>query len=287
MAPAYSPEEMRRYWRQHSRLWSDLDRDEDPEGLTNVCYNGAPLWLNRFAARCQRKTFLGLLASVGSLDGLPALDIGCGTGRWSRLLAERGARVTGIDLQCETLADNRRRHPACTFLEMSADAIGLKSASFHLASAVTVLQHIPYEPQMRALAEMRRVLVKGGSALILEGIRDRGPAVFSNTREEWFAKSRSCGFEVAREIAYDFAPLLYAMRGAASAARGDGDSALPSLEEYLERFRRSARATSFPRRVYRGLLHGATLVSYPLEDALRALAPISWGHHLGILLRAV
>src|SRR5258706_2793033 len=108
---AYTSDEMRRYWRLHSRIWSDLDREEDPEGLTNVCFNGSPLWLNRFAAHCQRKTVDRLLESVPDLRGLQALDVGCGTGRWSRLLSARGALTTGIDLQPEALRENQRRIP--------------------------------------------------------------------------------------------------------------------------------------------------------------------------------
>ena len=39
-----------------------------------------------------------MLAAVGDAKGLAVIDLGCGEGRFSRMLAERGARVTGLDL---------------------------------------------------------------------------------------------------------------------------------------------------------------------------------------------
>ena len=41
--------------------------------------------------------------------GTRVLDVGCGVGRWSRLLAARGADVTGMDLSPTMIAEARRR----------------------------------------------------------------------------------------------------------------------------------------------------------------------------------
>ena len=38
-----------------------------------------------------------MLEAVGSVKGLKVIDLGCGEGRFCRMLAERGANVTGID----------------------------------------------------------------------------------------------------------------------------------------------------------------------------------------------
>ena len=43
-----------------------------------------------------------------TMDGLTALELGCGTGYVSGWMAKRGARVTGIDLSSEQLATARR-----------------------------------------------------------------------------------------------------------------------------------------------------------------------------------
>lgn len=52
-----------------------------------------------------------LLAECLPVDGLDTLDLGCGQGWFSRQLAERGARVTGIDWS-EKQIEHARRHEA-------------------------------------------------------------------------------------------------------------------------------------------------------------------------------
>jgi SAM-dependent methyltransferase len=281
---------MRRYWREHSRLWRDLNREEDPEGLTNVCYNGAPLWLNRFASKCQKETFARLLEKTGPVAGKVVLDVGCGVGRWSSLLAGMGASVRGIDLQPETLADNRTRFPECRFFEMSADSIAFASGSFDMAVSVTVIQHMPPEVQEAAIREVRRVLKPGGWYLLLEGVADRGPHVFSRDTCGWIAQAASSGFEAVAVIPYDFAPLIYALRSASgrihAGSSGNG-GALAPVEEYVARFRNASRARGAARRAYRMLLRAATALSYPLESLLLRIGPAGMAHHAGILLRAV
>lgn len=279
---------MRRYWRLHSTIWSDLDREEDPEGLTNVCFNGSPLWLNRFAAHCQRKTVLKLLESVPDVRGLRALDVGCGTGRWSRLLSTRGALTTGIDLQPESLRENQRRLPDCRFVEMSVDKLAFAPACFDLANSVTVLQHVPYDAQLEALRDIRRVLVTGGHFMMLEAIIDRGPHVFSRSRDEWIREAAAAGFSLHTTVLYDFAPLLYGMRALADLARGNsGTDELPPVEEYVRKFRSIGERRGFVQGAYRAVLHAATILSYPIEPVVSVTGPRAFAHHAGFVFRAV
>ncbi len=50
-----------------------------------------------------------LLAACGDVAGLRVLDIGCGQGFFSRLLARKGARVIGVDMS-ERQVEHARRH---------------------------------------------------------------------------------------------------------------------------------------------------------------------------------
>jgi SAM-dependent methyltransferase len=48
-----------------------------------------------------------LLAAVGPVDGLRALDVACGHGRMTRELARRGADVVGVDISAALIAKAR------------------------------------------------------------------------------------------------------------------------------------------------------------------------------------
>src|SRR5829696_4026388 len=109
--------EVKRYWELRSSYWARSPHDGDPHALQNVCHPGAPLWLNRYYARFQEMAYQALL------DLLPppapkqrALDVGCGAGRWCRLLYERGYHTVGIDLQPDLIQSNRSRYPHIDFL---------------------------------------------------------------------------------------------------------------------------------------------------------------------------
>lgn len=59
-----------------------------------------------------------VLEAIGPSDGLTILDAGCGEGYLSRLLAQQGAKVTGID-SCAALVQSARRFAAFTELDVS------------------------------------------------------------------------------------------------------------------------------------------------------------------------
>ena len=50
-----------------------------------------------------------MLDLCGDVRGQHMLDLGCGEGRFCRMLAERGASVTGIDPIAEMIAASRAR----------------------------------------------------------------------------------------------------------------------------------------------------------------------------------
>ena len=52
-----------------------------------------------------------LLAACEPVDGLAVLDLGCGQGYFSRLLARRGAQVIGIDIADQAIAYARQHEP--------------------------------------------------------------------------------------------------------------------------------------------------------------------------------
>lgn len=105
-------------------------------------------------------TYLAKMASVRRyLDALPArtrvLDAGCGEGVLVDEYADR-LEITGVDANFSSV---RVRHA-------SLDALPFPDGSFDRALCLDVLEHLSYEQQPRALAELYRVLVPGGELLV-------------------------------------------------------------------------------------------------------------------------
>jgi len=89
------------------------------------------------------------------------LDVGCGTGRppWKTNAGEQDS-VIGIDSNFSALAVAKRRFPGRHFVCCQAEAMPFADSSFgRVVSSVA----LPYTDIPVALAEIRRVLVPGGS----------------------------------------------------------------------------------------------------------------------------
>jgi SAM-dependent methyltransferase len=101
------------------------------------------------------------------LDGLPAgvaLDAACGTGRLSRVLADRGHRVVGVDSSPDMLARAREGMPDGEFLPGDLHRLPLPDNEVDLVLCALALTHVPdLEP---VLAEFARVLRPGGHLVI-------------------------------------------------------------------------------------------------------------------------
>jgi 2-polyprenyl-3-methyl-5-hydroxy-6-metoxy-1,4-benzoquinol methylase len=72
--------------------------------------NAASMWPNNNLNACYQKEQISLIEMVfPELKGLSILDLGCGTGRNSRFLANRGASVMGIDFSANAIEIARRQ----------------------------------------------------------------------------------------------------------------------------------------------------------------------------------
>ncbi len=114
----------------------------------------------------------GLIRLIG---GKRILDLGCGNGRLSIMLAQSGNKVTGVDTSDEQIRLARELGNAGTgkpalanpvFLHMQMEETGLPSASFDLVIVSQSLHHAAKPKE--AIAESFRLLVPGGRILILD-----------------------------------------------------------------------------------------------------------------------
>jgi len=213
-------QESRTYWEVHQAARARTDFNEDPEGLGNVIHAGEPIWLNRYYARFQRYVYADLLARIPppSGAGATALEVGCGAGRWCRVLAARGYRVTGIDLQPALIERNRATFPEMTFIHTPIQEFE-PPERFGMISSVTVIQHNPFDEQRAIARKFAELIQSGGHVLILENMKDQGAHVFANTAEGWRRLFEGAGFTLVARRYYDYSPFLRASFALAAGAR--------------------------------------------------------------------
>lgn len=155
------------------------------------------------------------LARVGAGDRV--IDVGCGYGATSRLLArEHGARVTGLTVSAAQAAyaasvGGRPGDPEILVRDWREN--GLPDAGADAVVAIECLSHMPDKP--RVFAELARVLKPGArlvltdwlacaerrgwrDRLLLEPICDEGRLPSMHTAAEYGALLRGAGLEVER-----------------------------------------------------------------------------------------
>jgi SAM-dependent methyltransferase len=103
-----------------------------------------------------------MLRLAGDVADKRVVDVGCGEGRFSRILTKRGAACTGID-PTETLLRAARDRGGIAPFRGVAEALPFAPATFDLA--VTYITLVDIEHYREAISEMARVLRPGGRLL--------------------------------------------------------------------------------------------------------------------------
>lgn len=138
-------EEAARCWEGNAEAWTKLARA------------GYDVYRDGF----NTPAFFELLPDVAGLSGL---DVGCGEGHNTRLLARRGARVTAVDVS-ETFVRYAREAEAAEpqgidYRIASALALPFEAGSFDFVASFMCFMDVPETD--RVLAEAFRVLKPGG-----------------------------------------------------------------------------------------------------------------------------
>jgi ubiquinone/menaquinone biosynthesis C-methylase UbiE len=123
----------------------------------------------RHGWRQERIISPALFRLLGAVTGQDILDAGCGPGWLSVLLAQRGARVTGVDGAEQMLVRAQQRaaavSPSIAFVQADlCAALPLPSGSFDGIVSNMVLMDIP--DIATAFAEFRRLLRPGGRLVL-------------------------------------------------------------------------------------------------------------------------
>jgi len=133
------------YWNANAEAWTKLAR----------------AGYDTYRDHLNTPAFLAMLPPVAGLEGL---DIGCGEGHNTRLIALRGARMTGLDIAevfiRHARAEEQRAPLGITYHHASAVELPYKDGSFDFAVGCMSLMDIP--ETARAVEEAFRVLRPGG-----------------------------------------------------------------------------------------------------------------------------
>lgn len=91
-------------------------------------------------------------------------DIGCGAGRDTAWLAQRGFAVTGYDASAGLLAEARRRYPGLDFRDAALPGLaGLGSDLFANILCETVIMHLAADAVAPAVRRLAALLAPGGT----------------------------------------------------------------------------------------------------------------------------
>jgi SAM-dependent methyltransferase len=112
---------------------------------------------------------LGLARSrCGDPGTLTGLDLGCGTGQITRLLAPHCRRLHGIDVTLAGLAVARHQVGTARLVAYDGHRMPFPDAAFDFAVAACVLHHVSVSARPALIAEVARVVRPGGMVAVYE-----------------------------------------------------------------------------------------------------------------------
>jgi demethylmenaquinone methyltransferase/2-methoxy-6-polyprenyl-1,4-benzoquinol methylase len=134
----------------------------------------APVYdaMNRVMTAGLDRRWRRLAAEAVVRPGDRVLDACCGTGDVAMAAVDAGARVTGLDFSERMLERARRKSPEVDWVQGDALALPFADGSFDAATVGFGVRNL--DDLERGLAELRRVLRRGGRLAILEITRPRG-----------------------------------------------------------------------------------------------------------------
>ena len=135
------------------------------------------------AENASEETFKRIDRNAPDNKSLRILDVGCGTGFFTILLAKQGHQVTGTDLTPDMIANAKilaeEEQVNCEFLVMDAEHLSFADASFDVVISRNLTWTLPEAAQ--AYKEWSRVLKPGG--LLLNFDANYGAVNFAETSD--------------------------------------------------------------------------------------------------------
>ena len=131
---------------------------------------------------CTFDKYFAIFPWARLLPAARGVDVGCGSGRWARLVAPRVGQLDCVDASAEALAVARRNlrgHSNVNLTQASVGALPFESATFDFAYSLGVLHHVP--DTLAGMRECVRILKPGAPFLVyLYYALDNRPAWYRN-----------------------------------------------------------------------------------------------------------
>ncbi|MDD5331702.1 MAG: class I SAM-dependent methyltransferase [Candidatus Nanoarchaeia archaeon] len=106
---------------------------------------------------CDKRQMESFFNVVNNVKGKKILEIGCGVGRFTKLLSERGADVTGVDTSKNMIDYCKKNDKKGTYLVANALELPFKDKSFDIVYSISVFNHLKsYETAISELARVSR-----------------------------------------------------------------------------------------------------------------------------------
>jgi ubiquinone/menaquinone biosynthesis C-methylase UbiE len=148
----------------------EMYADERTEGVTPL----KPVDWQRFdTGKPSRNAYISSVQRLGDLSGKTVLDVGCGTGWFSVILAKRGAaQVDGFDISGEAVkdaeicADVNDCADVCRFRRGSCYEIPFDDEAYDVVAGQAIIHHLRNKEV--TARELHRVMKPGAKAVFYE-----------------------------------------------------------------------------------------------------------------------
>jgi 2-polyprenyl-3-methyl-5-hydroxy-6-metoxy-1,4-benzoquinol methylase len=191
------------YWDMKAETYEGLARSNWPSNTYNRHWDGRQMQL--------------IDAVLGDVEGLEIADIACGTGRASRHMARRGAKVTGLDFAPRTL-DAARRETEAEGLSISYrhydalvpppdDLVGRFDAGLTISCLAMACADV--QTFDRALGYISSLVKPGGRLLLFEPIHTSRllKRILKMSTAEWIERAAGHGLVLLDRRSMGFVPV--------------------------------------------------------------------------------
>lgn len=102
------------------------------------------------------------------------LDVGCGEGIITAILAEKCRTIIGCDYSAEAIRIAKQRYPNIDFVYSNCTALRFENERFTKVVLSDVAEHLLPQQFKRTLQEIKRVLIKGGTLILTSPLSGHG-----------------------------------------------------------------------------------------------------------------